>query len=276
MYQDSYRPKYKFYWGGKMTAAVRALLIANGAVFLVQIFFAAALQDVLGARLEILFGLSAAYLRPWQFVTYMFLHSTGAQGGSALHIVFNMLWLWMLGKDVERNIGAKRFVILYLAAGAFAGLCHLAIAAVHEPRVPVIGASGAVFAVLVAYAVLFPDRLFLIFKAKYFVPALIAIEVLMSVAGDPNGVAHVAHLGGAAFGFLFFKGAPVWQKSLHKIRRRSARRHHLRELRVRAKVDALLDKISKQGLDALTDGEKAFLKKAGRRFKHESVTRTRR
>ena len=261
MYQDSYQPKLRFYWGGKMTPVVRALLIINGAVFLGQFLANSVLPP---HTLERLFGLSIEHFRPWQLITSAFLHSTG----DIFHIGFNMLWLWMLGKDVERTIRTKKFLILYLAGGAVSGLCWMAICAIrHTPNVTAIGASGAVFAILVAYAVLFPDRRFWFFKARYFVIGLIVIEVLMSVFGSKDGVAHVAHVGGAAFGFLFFKGAPVWQNFTAKMRERKRKRRHLEEVRVRTRVDALLDKINKSGLDSLSGKEKAFLKKAGRRFK---------
>lgn len=260
VYQDSYQPKLKFYWGGKMTPAVRALLIINGAVFIGQLLADSVLPP---HTLERLFGLSINSFRPWQLITSMFLHSTQ----NLFHVIFNMLWLWMLGKDVERTIRTKKFLILYLAGGAVSGLCWMAICAIRDPNAIAIGASGAVFSILVAYAILFPDRRFFFFKARYFVIGLIVFAVLMSVLGSEDGVAHVAHVGGAAFGLLFFKGAPLWQDFAAKMRRRKKKQEHLNELRIRTRVDALLDKINTQGLDSLTEKEKAFLKKASRRFK---------
>jgi membrane associated rhomboid family serine protease len=261
MYQDSYKPKLKFYWGGKMTAAVRALLIINGAVYLGQIV--ANSSGLPPGTLERLLGVSVSNFWPWQLITSMFLHSTK----DLFHIIFNMLWLWMLGKDVERTIRTKKFLILYLAGGVVSGLCWMAICAIRNPAATAIGASGAVFAILVAYAVLFPDRRFWFFKARYFVIGLIVFEVLLSVFGSEDGVAHVAHVGGAAFGFLFFKGAPVWQNFTAKMRERKRKRRHLKEVRVRTRVDALLDKINKSGIDSLSGEEKAFLKKASSRFR---------
>jgi membrane associated rhomboid family serine protease len=259
---------YRFSWGGKMTAVVFSILIVTGVIFLVQLITG---NKVAGADLAVLFGVSAAAFRPWQLITSAFLHSTS----DPFHILFNMLLLWLLGKDVERAIGARKFIALYLAGAVASGLCWIGIEALQGSGVPAIGASGAIFAVLVAYAILYPDRRFFFIKATYFVIAIIAIEVLLSVVDSNGDVAHVAHVGGAGFGFLFFKGAPAWDGMLRRYRRRRSRHAHQDEGRIRAKVDALLDKISRDGLDSLTDGEKAFLKKASRRFKqHRSSTDT--
>jgi len=248
-----------------MTPAVFAILVATGVIYVVQII---AGDRIAGAGMDSVFGVNAAAFRPWQLITSMFLHAPD----NPFHILFNMLWLWLLGKDVERAVGARKFVVLYFAGGIVAGLCWLGIEALRGSGGIAIGASGAVFAVLVAFPILYPDRRFFLFiKAAYFVIAIIAFEVILSVFNSQDGVAHVAHVGGAAFGFLFFKGVPGWDRMLHRYRRRRERHAHRDEARLRAKVDALLEKIGRDGLDSLTDGEKAFLKKASRRFKqHDS------
>jgi len=243
-----------------MTPAVRAILIATGAAFLVQIITG---NKIAGYNLELLFGVNAADFRPWQLLTATFLHSTT----NIFHIAFNMLWLWMLGKDVERSIGAKKFLALYLIGGVSAGLCWLAFQLLTRGHAVAVGASGAVFAVMVAYAILYPDRRFFVFKAKHFVTALIALEVILSVTGSKDGIAHVAHVGGAAFGLAFFKTAPAWNAALVAFRGRRRKTARRDDARTRAKVDALLEKISSTGLDSLSAREKAFLKKASRRLR---------
>jgi membrane associated rhomboid family serine protease len=167
LYQEQYnRPAYRFYWGGKMTPAVRAILIANVAVFIVQMATAEKID------LSYIFGENIGAFRPWQLITGMFLHV------DVWHIVFNMLALWMLGRDVERSIGGKQFLVLYFAGGIVSGLCWLGIETLRGTMGIAVGASGAVFAVLVAFAMLFPDRRFWgIIKATYFVIGLVAFEV---------------------------------------------------------------------------------------------------
>ncbi len=272
MHQYSYRPRMRFYFGGKMTPVVRALLIANGAIFLLQLLFAVVgpLRDIAahlpGGRLETALGLNIPHFRPWQVVTYMFLHDPS--GPLPVHLLFNMLALWMLGKEVERSLRSRPFLVLYITSGIFAGLCHLALAAALKSVAPVIGASGAVFGVLVAYAVFFPDNRIWFIKARYFVPGLIAFETLMLVIGGGTGhVAHLAHIGGAGWGLLFLKGRPLLRRLREKASRQRKTRAANEEVKVRRRVDELLDKINREGISSLTKEEKDFLTKASRRHK---------
>ena len=262
----------RFYFGGKMTPIVRALLIANVAVFLLQLLFVAVgplraiAAHLPGGRLETALGLNIPHFRPWQVVTYMFLHDPS--GPLPVHLLFNMLALWMLGKDVERSLRSRPFFVLYITSGIFAGLCHLALAAALKSPAPVIGASGAVFGVLVAYAVFFPDNRIWFIKARYFVPGLIAFETLMLVMSGGGGqVAHLAHIGGAGWGLLFLKGRPLLRRLKENVAHQKRIRDAGEEAKVRRRVDELLDKINRQGISSLTKEEKDFLTKASRRHK---------
>jgi len=282
MHQYSYRPRMRFYFGGRMTPVVRALLIVNGAVFLLQMLFTVVgpLRDIAahlpGGRLETTLGLSIEHFLPWQVVTYMFLHDSS--GPLPVHLLFNMLALWMLGKEVERSLRSRPFLVLYITSGVIAGLCHLPLAAVttstineveiSNAHIPVIGASGAVFGVLVAYAVFFPDNRIWFIKARYFVPGLIAFETLMLVIGGGTGqVAHLAHIGGAGWGLLFLKGRPLLRRLGEKAASQRRTRAANDEVKVRRRVDELLDKINREGISSLTKEEKDFLTKASRRHK---------
>jgi membrane associated rhomboid family serine protease len=260
----------RFYFGGKMTPVVLALLIANAAVFAVQVLFATVgpLQELArslpGGGLETTMGLSISRFRPWQPFTYMFFHDPEG----ITHVLFNMFTLWLFGKDVERTIRGRRFLFLYISAGIFAGLCHLALAAALYPSAPVIGASGAVFGILVAYAVLFPQNRIWFIRAPFFVAGLIALESLLLVtSAKSDHVAHLAHVGGAAWGFLFFKGRSLFGRVRQKVEYQQRVLRSDRDRRLRARVDSLLDKISRQGIGSLTKRERDFLKKAGRRFR---------
>ncbi|MDP1994439.1 MAG: rhomboid family intramembrane serine protease, partial [Ignavibacteria bacterium] len=135
----------------------------------------------------------------WQLITYQFLH------GGFSHILFNMFALWMFGAEIENTYGSKKFLIYYLACGIGAGLLHLFLSPVLTGALaPTIGASGAIYGVMIAFAMFFPDRLIFLYffipvKAKYFIAFMIVFEFL-AVDSVGSGVAHLAHLGGALVG----------------------------------------------------------------------------
>jgi membrane associated rhomboid family serine protease len=142
----------------------------------------------------------------WQLVTYMFLHNPG----DFQHILWNMLGLWMFGKDLEVMWGTRRFLQYYFLCGIGAGICVLLASALFgSPASRTIGSSGAVYGLLLAFGVLFPDAqiIFLIFpiKAKYAVIITGAITFMLTFGATGDGVSHVAHLGGMAIGFLYLK-----------------------------------------------------------------------
>ena len=191
--------------GGRITPGIKALIVANVAVFIVQV-----VAHILGVgELELTFGLTPyivfGRLWVWQVVTYMFLHSTAWLG----HLLLNMLMLWMFGTEVERVWGTREFVKYYFICGIGAGL----VTCLVFPQSTTIGASGAVFGVMLAYGMLFPNRqIFLWFlfpmRAISFVLICIGIE-LFSLMSLTDGVAHFAHLGGVLFGYLYLKR--VWR-----------------------------------------------------------------
>jgi membrane associated rhomboid family serine protease len=141
----------------------------------------------------------------WQLATYIFLH------GGVLHILFNMLGLWMFGSDLERHWGSRRFVTYFFVCGVGAGLLTTLIS--PNMRIPTIGASGAIYGVLLAYAMLFPNRIiyFLIFPmpAKWFAVIMGGLAFISSLNVNSGGIAYVAHLGGMLFGFLYLKGGRI-------------------------------------------------------------------
>ncbi len=172
------------------------IIIACTVVFL--------LHDI--SALLALWPLHSSYFRPWQLVSYAFLH------GSFSHLFFNMFALWMFGLPVERMWGSRRFAEYFGICVVGAGLIQLLVQYFSGQVYPTIGASGAVFGLLLAYGVMWPDnRLILIFfpvpiKAKWFVLIYGAAELLFGVTGAMPQVAHFAHLGG-----LFFGAALLWR-----------------------------------------------------------------
>lgn len=183
----------------RFTTIVKNLLLIN-----IIVFAGCALDNSnFLTKTFALFAPSSPYFRFWQPLTYMFLH------GGFWHIFFNMYTLFIFGVVTERIIGSRKFLILYLVCGLAAAALHLGVNALTGgPGYPTVGASGAIYGVLVAYAMLFPEsRMMLLFppvvlKAKWLAAIFIGIELLSGVLGTADGVAHFAHLGGAFAGWL--------------------------------------------------------------------------
>lgn len=192
-----YRQPASFF-GVPIAPVTRNLLIANVAAFVLQNIFLNRFLDYLA--LVPAYALGKGML--WQFVTYMFLH------GGFFHLFFNMLLLWMFGSEIERYWGSSEFLKYYFVTGIGGGV----LSCVFSPSsfVPIVGASGAIFGLLLAYGMAFPDRqIYLYFlvpiRAKYLVLILGGIELLAVASPGGDGIARFAHLGGLLFGFLYIK-----------------------------------------------------------------------
>jgi len=182
---------------------VKWLLLANVAVFVLN-YFAVALFGLNPFRV---FGLMPREVLTgyvWQMASYMFLH------GGFWHILINMLTLWMFGVDLERDWGTRRFLEYYFLCGVGAGVCVIVASVLFGGMGSrTIGASGAIYGVLLAFGLLYPDRVVLFsflfpIKAKYFVMIIGAIAFMSSFSGG-SGVSHVAHLGGMIFGYAYLR-----------------------------------------------------------------------
>jgi membrane associated rhomboid family serine protease len=193
---------------GPLTPAIKALIIANVAMFVAEWV----ISRTVGISLSSIFGLRPVAvvqgLQVWQIVTYMFLH------GGVFHILFNMLALWMFGVELERMWGSRYFTKFYFITGIGAGVIQLLASltpfGASAYLIPTVGASGAIYGVLLAYAMYFPNRpiyMYMIFPipAKYFVMIMGAIAFLAAADGSGSGVAHAAHLGGMLVGYLYLK-----------------------------------------------------------------------
>jgi membrane associated rhomboid family serine protease len=282
---------------------IKWLLITNAAVF-VLLGMGGRLFTLDGMPLEIFFtyylGLlplgHGFYL--WQLITYQFMHA------NFTHLLYNMFGLWMFGMEVEHVWGSRRFLGFYLGCGVVAGISQLILAPLLEPGsvisasgagIPTVGASGAVYAVLVAFGMMFPDRyIYLYFllpvKAKYFIFGLIALGVLS--IGDQGTIANLAHLGGAAAGYVYvlyvarrfpFQGLvdqlgrwlnsrrfrrseepyrEVVDAKVFDINERPKTEQELNQM----KIDEILDKISRGGYQGLSEEEKKILFEASKKL----------
>ena len=207
----------------KLPPVTQALLIANAAVFLLQMAVgdAALANFMLWPISDGSYDPSSPGFRflPWQLLTYAFMH------GSFSHMLFNMIALYMFGAALEHTWGNKRFLTYYLVCVVGAGLLQLLVGwwtmSNGGNAYPTVGASGGVFGLLLAYGMLFPNhRLMLLFppipmKARTFVILYGAIELMLGFTGLQPGVAHFAHLGGMLFGWLlirYWRGQPPFGK----------------------------------------------------------------
>lgn len=179
--------------------AIKHLLVVNGLVFVaLNTPYIGSLIYYYGA----LYPIGSGNFMPWQILSYSFLHADFG------HIFFNLFALFVFGQALENLWGTKRFVIYYFVTAAGGAILHMIIS---NPTVPTIGASGAVFGLLTAFGIVFPNReLYLMFipvpiKAKYFVIGYGALELLNGLAVTGSRVAHFAHLGGMVAGFILLK-----------------------------------------------------------------------
>ena len=151
-----------------------------------------------------LWPVQSGLFRPWQLITYAFLHGGGA------HIFFNMFGLWMFGNELERVWGPKRYLQILVASTLSAALVQLLVTYLMQSTAPTIGASGALFGLLLSFGMLFPDRIIvplippIPMKAKVFVAIYGAIELFLGYNGR-DGVAHFAHLGGMLGAWLLIR-----------------------------------------------------------------------
>jgi membrane associated rhomboid family serine protease len=244
-----------------VTPWVQRLLIANVLVFFLQ-------QTVPGLEVQLAFIPSLILARPWTIVTYMFVHA------GLTHILFNMIALYFFGPRVEQRIGSERFFSLYMISGITGGLLSF----IFAPAAPIVGASGAIFGVMLAYARVWPrDRIYiwgvLPIEARWLVIGYTVLSLWWGFGGGASGTAHFAHLGGFVGGFLCLlymqrhQGAKKFRKQATAVpqakdalvgdwRKVDPSRVHAIN---REEVDRILDKISTSGLASLTPQERLFL-----------------
>ncbi|HEX6940792.1 MAG TPA: rhomboid family intramembrane serine protease [Longimicrobiales bacterium] len=267
----AYRDSISFGFG--LTPWVKRLIIANAAMFLLLW-----LAPFLEPWLE--FAPARALTRPWTAVTYMFVHD------GFLHLLFNMLGLFFFGPPLEARWGPREFLKYYLICG----LGGAALSFVFGLYGSVVGASGAVFGVMLAFAMNWPDApiyfwgIFPI-PAKWLVGILAAMALFSAISGASDGVAHLAHLGGFAAGFLYLKLDDKVRVRLSRLKRALPKRkltvvpggsaaskppappRRKDEERLLDEVDRVLDKISSSGLASLTPEERRILDEVSRRYR---------
>lgn len=260
---------------------VKGLIVANVVIYILQVLIAPLTQWLDLSTANVLRG------EVWRLFTYGFCHDRFG----VLHIVFNMLFLWWFGRDLERMYGAREILLYYLSAIVLSGVAFVGLDLATGGRIPTVGASGGVMAILMLYAMHFPYekiRLWMLFPIPviWLVIAYVIFDlhpVLLALVGEQTntGVAHAAHLGGLAFGYAYYKMS--WrlsgfldQKDRARVTPRKASRPPIANsapapkprakaapvLSEQDRVDLLLEKISQHGMDSLSDEERKFLDQA--------------
>lgn len=257
-----------------MPVAIRTIILANLIVFVMQALGGQSFNNWVITYLGFSPEFPTFLTQPWRLITYMFLH------GGFFHFLFNMLWLWWMGQAVEQTVGPRTFSVIYFGAGILGALLDAALALVFGSAL-VIGASGAVTGILVAFAMLFPTAPIMLFlfppiQARYFVAGWIAIDILFIGSGD--GVARFVHLGGALGGYLLIKAYKkgsdlsiiiryfeyIFGRVKPKTKSRNKNMSIVSDAEIveevqQSELDSILEKISKQGYDSLTKEEKRKL-----------------
>jgi membrane associated rhomboid family serine protease len=273
-----------FGFPGQQTSSVKALLIANITVFILM-WLSPQVSNIFVRLFGLVPELAIPRLEVWQFFTYMFLH------GGFWHLALNMFALWMFGPEIEAYWGRRIFLVYYFFCGLGGGLTYVATS--WGSPIPLVGASGAIFGILLAYGMMFPDRRILLYflfpiKAKYFVMIIGAFELLASQQSRQDGIGHFAHLGGMLFGYLFllyarrggrrlsWAGLTSWwrrpRRSGFRVVGRDAGGDRGTgaggdggDVPDRERVDRILEKISREGLNSLTPEEQDILRRASRK-----------
>lgn len=203
----------------------------------------------------------------WQLVTYIFLH------GGIFHLFINMFILWMFGSFMERVWGTKEFLKYFFITGIGAGLFWILLAGTNKPTV---GASGAIYGLLLAYGLTFPNRYVFIFflfplRAKYAVILFGGIELFGTLGGRGGGIAHLAHLGGMLVGFIYLKVFPYLKNSVSKKNDTTTdfKIYSNKEDEHDKRINRILDKIMEKGIESLTPEERKILKESSDKYINE-------
>ncbi len=258
----------------RMTKVTRRLLVANALVALPCFLLWLADSELSGGLLHFvgldprLWAAWAPFVPVWQLFTYGFLHSFA----DIWHLLMNLLGLYFFGTMLEERLGGRRFFLTYLAAQVVGGCFYLVPLVLGWMSGPAIGASGAVLGLIAAAATLYPRQrvIFVMFPVQLMWLALIIVgadvySYLVSLKTGGDSVAHLVHLGGAAYGFAAVKLGFIDKDPLEILERKRAVREVQREADDQVRMDRLLEKIHQEGMGSLSRSEKDFLRRMSSR-----------
>jgi len=278
--RDYLRAEYGGDGGGRSSfwatyPVTKALLIGLVGIHLIRALLVRASPDVWYALNDIFLLQPERVLKSfyiWQVVTCAFFHA------GLMHLLFNGLMIFFFGRMVEQRLGMKRYVYFCLGAAVTSSLAFLLESAILDQINPMLGASGVAFGLIILAALWYPRTtvlLFMVIPMRLWVLAAIAVVLeLLMLLELPGDVAHSAHLGGALYGFLYFRYGSRFggvfrsiDAMAEKQRQKKEERAREREAKVRREVDRILDKVNREGMAALSKEERRFLKEASEKLR---------
>ncbi len=255
------------------TDAIKFIISINFLIFILQ--YLSGMEDELFTIFGIVPSKTFGELMLWQPFTYLFFH------GGIWHVLINMFVLWMFGSELEKFWGKKEFLRFFFITGIGSGLITILFSL--SSTNPVVGASGAIYGVLLAYGLMFPNRLVYLYflipiKVKYLVILIGAIAFFSSLNPGNSNISHLTHLSGMVIGFIYLRSSINWNTINHFVihRKDEIKRHYedkkneQREA-LKLQVDAILDKINDVGYDNLSESEREFLFKASKKLSEDEA-----
>jgi membrane associated rhomboid family serine protease len=255
------------------TDAIKFIISINFLIFILQ--YLSGMEDELFTIFGIVPSKTFGELMLWQPFTYLFFH------GGIWHVLINMFVLWMFGSELEKFWGKKEFLRFFFITGIGSGLITILFSL--SSTNPVVGASGAIYGVLLAYGLMFPNRLVYLYflipiKVKYLVILIGTIAFFSSLNPGNSNISHLTHLSGMVIGFIYLRSSINWNTINHFVihRKDEIKRHYedkkneKREA-LKLQVDAILDKINDVGYDNLSESEREFLFKASKKLSEDEA-----
>jgi len=262
-YRLQFNPSEVSYKSQFFTDAIRTLVLVNVVVYLLQSL--SGKEDVFFRLFGLVPSSFLSELMIWQPFTYMFFHAPFYSSVGISHILLNMLGLWVFGRELEQAWGKNNFLKYYFVTGIGSGLVTFLFQINSDS--PVIGASGAVYGVLLAYGLSYPNRMLYIWgiipvKSLWLVIIMGAIA-FFGLLGNADGISHVTHISGMVIGYFMLNKKWRWRELLFKIRKKTiefqVQRHEekvAKKIMLKKDIDLILDKIQKEGFTSLTSKEK--------------------
>ena len=270
-YRLQFNPGEAAYKPQLFTDAIKVLVSVNFGIYILQ--SVSGKEDVFFRLFGLVPNVFLSELMLWQTFTYMFFHAPFYSSAGISHILLNMLGLWVFGRELEQAWGKKNFLKYYFITGIGSGLITYFFQMGSDN--PVIGASGAVYGVLLAYGVSFPNRMLYIWglipvKSLWLVIIMGAIA-FFGILGNADGISHVTHISGMVIGYILLKKNWSLRDILFSIRKKTiefqVQRHEEKSIKnkmIQKDIDEILEKIQKVGFSGLSDGEQSKLYEASR------------
>ena len=262
-YRLQFNPSEVSYKSQFFTDAIRTLVLVNVVVYVLQSL--SGKEDVFFRLFGLVPSSFLSELMVWQPLTYMFFHAPFYSSVGISHILLNMLGLWVFGRELEQAWGKNNFLKYYFVTGIGSGIVTFLFQINSDS--PVIGASGAVYGVLLAYGLSYPNRMLYIWgiipvKSLWLVIIMGAIA-FFGLLGNADGISHVTHISGMVIGYFMLNKKWRWRELLFKIRKKTiefqVQRHEekvAKKIMLKKDIDLILDKIQKEGFSSLTSKEK--------------------